>query len=68
VTGGVRKLHNEELRDFYSSSSTIRLIKSRRMRWAGQVAGVGEEKNAYRGRPEGKRPLDVDGSRRDGMG
>jgi hypothetical protein len=56
-----RKLHNEELRDFYSSPSIIRIIKSRRMRWAGHVAPMGEEKkNAYRllvGKPEGKRPL-----------
>jgi hypothetical protein len=41
VTGGWRKLHNEELRDFYSSPSIIRIIKSRRMRWAGHVARMG---------------------------
>jgi hypothetical protein len=40
VMGGWRKLHNEELRDFYSSPSIIRTIKSRRMRWAGHVARV----------------------------
>jgi hypothetical protein len=60
VTGGWRKLHNEELRDLYSSSSIIRIIKSRRMRWAGQVARTREKRNAYRllvGKPEGKRPL-----------
>jgi hypothetical protein len=51
---------NEELRDLYSSSSIIRIIKSRRMRWAGHVARMGEKRNAYRllvGKPEGKRPL-----------
>jgi hypothetical protein len=42
VTGGCRKLHNEELRDLYSSPSIIRIIKSRRMRWAGHVARMGE--------------------------
>jgi hypothetical protein len=48
VTGGWRKLHNEELHDLYSSPSIIRIIKARRMRWAGQVARLGEKKNAYR--------------------
>jgi hypothetical protein len=60
VTGGLRKLHNEELRDLYSSPSIIRIIKSRRMRWAGHVARMVEKRNAYRllvGKPEGKRPL-----------
>jgi hypothetical protein len=60
VTGEWRKLHNEELRDLYSSSSIIRIIKSRRMRWAGHVARTGEKRNGYRllvGKPEGKRPL-----------
>jgi hypothetical protein len=68
VTGEWRKLHNEELRDLYSSPSIIRMVKSRRMRWAGHVARMGrggeerrrEERNAYRllvGKPEGKRPL-----------
>jgi hypothetical protein len=42
--GEWRKLHNEELRDLYSSSSIIRLIKSRRMRWEGHVARMGERK------------------------
>jgi hypothetical protein len=57
VTGPWRKLHNEELRDLYSSSSIIRLIKSRRMRWAGHVARLADKRNAYRllvGKPEGK--------------
>jgi hypothetical protein len=60
VTGEWRKLHNEELRDLNSSLSIIRIIKSRRMRWAGHVARLGEMRNAYRmlvGKPEGKRPL-----------
>jgi hypothetical protein len=55
-----RKLHNEELRDLYSSPGIIRIIKSRRMRWAGHVARNGEKRNAYRlllGYPEGKKPL-----------
>jgi hypothetical protein len=60
VTGGWRKLHNEELHNLYSSPSIIRMIKSRRMGLAGQVARMGEKRNAYRilvGKPEGKRPL-----------
>jgi hypothetical protein len=60
VAGGWRKLHNEELHNLYSSPSIIRIIKSRRMRWAGHVAGMGEKRNVYRllvGKPEGKRPL-----------
>jgi hypothetical protein len=60
VTGEWRKLHNEELCDLYSSLSIIRIIKSRRMRWASHVARMGENRNAYRllvGKPEGKRPL-----------
>jgi hypothetical protein len=60
VIGGWRKLHNQELRDLYSSPSIIRIIKSRRMRWAGHVARMGEKSNVYRllvGKPEGKRPL-----------
>jgi hypothetical protein len=59
VTGGWRKLHNEELHNLYSSLSLIRMIKSRRMRWAGHAAYRGK-RNAYRilvGKPEGKRPL-----------
>jgi hypothetical protein len=60
VTGEWRKLHKEELYDLYCSSNIIRLIKSRRMRWAWHVARIGERRVAYRvlvGRNEGKRPL-----------
>jgi hypothetical protein len=60
LSGGWRKLHNEELRDLYFSPSIIRIIKSRRMRWAGNVARMGENINAYKllvGKPEGKIPL-----------
>jgi hypothetical protein len=60
VTREWRKLHIEELRDLYSSPSTVRIIKSRKMRWSGHVARMGEKKNAYRllvGLPEGKSPL-----------
>jgi hypothetical protein len=48
VTGEWRKLHNKELHDLYSSPSIIRIIKSRRMRWAGHVAPMGEKRDAYR--------------------
>jgi hypothetical protein len=60
VTGEWRKLHNKELHDLYSSPSIIRIIKPRRMRWAGHVARLGEKRNAYRllvGKPEGKKQL-----------
>jgi hypothetical protein len=60
VTGGWRKLHNEELHELYSLSSIIRIIKSRRMGWMGHVARMGEKRNAYRllvGKPEETRPL-----------
>jgi hypothetical protein len=60
VTGEWRKLHNEELRHLYSSPSIIRIIESRRMRWAGHVARMGDKMNVYRllvVKPEGKRPL-----------
>jgi hypothetical protein len=48
VTEGWRKLHDEKLRNLYSSSNIIRMIKLRRMRWAGYVARMGEKRNAYR--------------------
>jgi hypothetical protein len=60
VTGEWRKMHNEELHILYSSPNIIRQIKSRRMRWAGHVACMGEKRNVYKvlmGKPEGKRPL-----------
>jgi hypothetical protein len=60
VTEGWTKLHNEGLHNLYSSPSISRMIKSRRMRWAGHVARMGEKRNAYRilvEKPEGKRPL-----------
>ncbi|KAJ4426459.1 hypothetical protein ANN_27273 [Periplaneta americana] len=60
VTGEWRKLHNAELHALYSSPDIIRNIKSRRLRWAGHVARMGESRNTYRvlvGRPEGKRSL-----------
>ena len=54
-----RRLHNEELNDLYSSSNILRVIKSRRMRWAGHVARMGEERvcRVLVGKPEGKKPL-----------
>jgi hypothetical protein len=60
VIGGWRKLHNAELDNLYSSPNIIKTIESRRMRWAGQVARMGETRKACRilvGKPEGKRPL-----------
>jgi hypothetical protein len=60
VTGGWRKLHNEELRELYYSPSIIRIMKSRRLRWARHVARIGEKRNVYKllvGKLEGKRPL-----------
>jgi len=59
VTGEWRRLLNEELNDLYSSPNIVRVIKSRRMRWAGHVACMGEERGVYRillGKPEGRRP------------
>jgi hypothetical protein len=76
-------IYNEDLHNLYSSPSIIRMIKSRRMRWAGHVARMGKKRNAYKilvGKPEGKRPsgrprrrwvdnikLDHRGTERDGM-
>jgi hypothetical protein len=60
VTGDWRRLHNEELNYLYSSPTIVRMIKSRRMIWAGHVARMGEGRVSYRvlvGKPEGKRPL-----------
>ena len=60
VTGEWRKLHNEELNDAYSSPNIVLAIKSRRMRWPGHVAHMGERRGIYRvlvGKPEGMRPL-----------
>jgi hypothetical protein len=60
ITGEWRKLHNEELQHLYSFPDIIRQITSRRMRWAGHVVRMGEERNVYKvlvGKPEGKRPL-----------
>jgi hypothetical protein len=60
VTGEWGKLHNEELHDLYPSPSTIRIIKARRMRWAGHVARMREKRNVYRllvGKAEGRTPL-----------
>jgi hypothetical protein len=57
VTRGWRKLHNEEPHNFYSSPSIVRMITSRRMRWAGHMARMDEMRNARMGEPEGKRPL-----------
>ena len=60
VTGEWRRMHNVELNDLYSSPNIVRVIKSRRMRWAGHVVRIGEERGVYRvlvGKPEGRRPL-----------
>jgi len=60
VTGEWSKLHNEELNNLYSSPNIVRVIKSRRMRWAGHVARIGEGRGVYMvlvGKPEGRRPL-----------
>jgi hypothetical protein len=60
VPGGWGKLHNEDLRDLYSSPSVIRMMKSRRMRWMGHVARMRKMKNTHRllvGKQKGKRPL-----------
>jgi hypothetical protein len=60
VTGERRKLHNEELNDLYTLLNILRVVKSRRMRWAGHLARMGQGRVVHRvlvGKPEGKRPL-----------
>jgi hypothetical protein len=60
VTGEWRRLHNKELYALYCSPNIIRVMKSRRLTWAGHVARMGERRGAYRGlvgKPEGRRPL-----------
>jgi len=60
VTGEWRGMHNEGLNDLYSSPNIVRVIKLRRMRWAGHVARMSEERGVYRvllEKPEGRRPL-----------
>jgi hypothetical protein len=60
ATGELRKLHNKGLHDLYSTPSIIRIIKTKRMRWAGHVVRMGETRNAYMllvGKPEGRMPL-----------
>jgi hypothetical protein len=64
VTGEWRKLHNEELHNLYSSPDIIRQVKSRRIRWVGHVACMGEERKVYKvlvGKPEGKNHLEDQG-------
>jgi hypothetical protein len=59
MTGGWRRLHNEELHNLYASQNIIKVIKSRKMRWVGHVARIGEMRNVYNilvGKSEGKRP------------
>jgi hypothetical protein len=74
VVGGWRRLHNEELYNFYASPNVIRVIKWRRMGWAGHVACMGEMRNGYRifvGKPEGgekKHAVDVGVSRKISLG
>jgi len=61
VAGGCRRLHNEELHKLYASRNIIRVIKSRRMRWTGHVASMGQMRNEYSilvGKLEGNRPLE----------
>jgi hypothetical protein len=61
VTGEWRRLHNKELYALNSSPNIIRVTKSRRLRWAGHVAHMGERRGAYRalvGKPEGRKPFE----------
>jgi hypothetical protein len=60
VAGGWRRLHNEELRNLYTTTDIIRVVKSRTVRWTVHVERMGDMRNSYRilvGKPEGKRPL-----------
>jgi hypothetical protein len=60
VTGEWRKLHNEELNDLYSLPNIVRVVKSRRMRWADYVSRMVEDRGVHRvlvGKPDGKRPM-----------
>jgi hypothetical protein len=62
VSGNWRRLHNEEPHDLYTSPNITRMVKSRRMRWVGHVACMGERRGAYRvlvGKPVGKRQLGI---------
>jgi hypothetical protein len=62
VTREWRKLHNDELNDLYCSPNIVRVIKSRRMRWVGLIARMGDRRDTYRvlvGKPDGKRPLGI---------
>jgi hypothetical protein len=62
VTGEWGKLYDKELNDVYTSPSIVRVIKSKRMTWAGHVSRMGERRGVYRilvGKPEGKRPLGI---------
>jgi hypothetical protein len=64
VTGEWKKLHDEKFHNLYSSPDIIRQIKSKKMRWAGHVARMGEERKLYKvsvGKPDGKRPLGSQG-------
>jgi hypothetical protein len=59
VAGGWRRLHNQEFHNLYASSNIVRVIKSRKIRWAGRIARMGKMRNGYHiliGKPEGKRP------------
>jgi hypothetical protein len=70
VKGDCRILHDDELHNLFSSTNIIRMMKSRRMSWAGHVARMGVKRNAYGilvGKPEGKRPLGKPRCRWDGM-
>ena len=61
VTGDWRRLHNEELNDLYSLPNIVQVIKSRRMRWAGHVASMGEERGVYKREEDHWGDLGVEG-------